>query len=170
VQSKLENGDLFRLGAGIASLGTGIALLAGHYGERPLGIAVITLGGFILCHFAVERYFWSVRAEFDPPADTGMRDLASTFVATSGVVLGLLTLFGDKTSTKQSDAFTLTLKVGSTSLAAAILIGLVLIGLLLMGAKPDDQRAWNVVRVVFNVELWAFSLGLLCIAIALVYQ
>jgi hypothetical protein len=167
----LTGGDLFRIGAGIASAIAGVVLLATGWTETPLGIAVLVLGLFILAHWGVEAWFMSVRSDYDPPADSGMREFAATFIGTSGVVLGLLSLFHDR-----EGELSQTLKVGIVSLTADILVGVVLLGLLLAGADPGgetttiDQRGWNFIRIVFNVALWALSLGLLCIATALLYR
>ena len=172
----VTGGDVLRLLVGIASTIAGAVLLATGVTETPLGVAVLVLGLFILGHFAIEAWFMHVRRDYDPPADSGMRDFASTFIATSGVILGLLALFGD-----ERGSLTPTIKVGIVALATDILVGLVLLGLLLAGADPGgtatangktsiDQKAWNIIRLVFNVALWALSLGLLCIAMALLYR
>ena len=173
----LNIGDVFRIVVGIASAVCGAYLLFIHTGStgKPLGLALLVLGLFIVSHWGLEAYFMHVRRDYTPPADSGMRDLASSFIATSGVILGLLVLFGNRGVT-----VTLTLRVGIAALAADILLGLVLVGLLLAGADPGgsasgvttgpDQRAWNVIRLVFNLALWALSLGLLCIAMALIYR
>lgn len=170
-------GDIFRILVGIASTICGLVFLADGLTETPLGVAVLVLGLFILCHYAVEARFMHVRQAYNPPADSGLRDFASTFIATSGVILGLLKVFGDK-----QGSLTPTLTVGVVALAADILVGFVLLGLLLAGADPGatvkpggqttsiDQKAWNIIRIVFNMALWALSLGLLCIAMALIYR
>lgn len=156
---------------GIISGVLGIAFLTLCSIETPLGVAVLVLGVFIVAHLVIEAGFMSVRSDYTPPVDSGMRDFASTFIATSGVILGLLALFGDKPG-----SLTPTIKVGIAALAADILTGLVLLGLLLSGADPGngdreaDQSAWNYIRVVFNLALWALTLGLLCIATALLYR
>lgn len=174
---KVTGGDVLRLVVGIASTISGVVLLATGFTETPLGVAVLVLGLFILCHFVIEAWFMHVRRDYDPPPDNGMREFASTFIATSGVILGLLALFGDERGT-----LTPTIKVGIVALATDILVGLVLLGLLLAGADPGgtatatggktsiDQEAWNIIRLVFNLALWALSLGLLCIAMALLYR
>lgn len=140
----------------------GVVLIASPRVDDPLGLALVLVGAFIVAHLSTEEYFHRIRKEFEATPDTGLRDFASAFVSTSGVILGLLAVFGDQ-------EFSLTIKVGIGALVADILIGVVLIGLLLAGASNDDQEAWNLIRLVFNVALWAFALGLLCIATALIY-
>jgi hypothetical protein len=177
VEPGVNLGDGFRIVVGLATVICGFVFLECGLTEKPLGVAVLVLGGFILFHWGVEALFMHVRSDYNPPVDSGMRDFASSFIATSGVILGLLALFGDK-----GVKLTSTLKVGVVALAADILLGLVLVGLLLAGADPGgtptaggettqpDQKALNFIRIVFNVALWALSLGLLSIAMALIYR
>jgi hypothetical protein len=120
------------------------------------------LGLFILSHLGVDELLQKVRTEYES-TDGGLREFASSFVSTSGIILGLLAVFGGHT-------FSLTLKVGIAALVADILVGTVLVGLLLAGPASNDQRAMNVIRYVFNIALWALSLGLLSIALALLYR
>ena len=127
-----------------------------------LGIALLLLGAFMLLHFLIEHLFQSVRQSYEPPPDSGMRDFASSFVATSGVILGLLAIFA-------SHPFSVTIKVGIGALVVDILVGVILVGLLLAGASPDDQRAWNLIRYLFNVAVGALGFGLFCIGVALIY-
>lgn len=166
--------DYFRLVVGVVVGVVGLWFVFGHATETPLGVATLVLGLFILVHWVVEDCFMRVRQPYDSPADTGLQDFASSFIATSAVILGLLALFGD-------DPLTTTMKVGIAALVADILVGLVLVGLVLAGAEPGgrvvngttttaDQTAWNIIRIVFNLALWALSLGLLCIAMALLYR
>ena len=55
------------------------------------------------------------------------------------MILGLLTVFGNKTQ-----SFNATIKVGIASLSADILFGFVLVGFVLTGVPYDDQRTWIV--------------------------
>ena len=152
----------FRRLAGGAAIFAGAVIIAATRADEPLGVALLLVGAFILAHLSIEEHFHEIRQDFEAKPDTGLREFASAFVSTSGVILGLLAVFGDK-------EFSLTIKVGIGALVADILVGVVLIGLLLAGANENDQRAWNLIRFVFNVALWAFALGLLCIATALIY-
>jgi hypothetical protein len=158
------------LGGG-AALILGIVLLGGDHGERALALALVALGAFILVHLFVEEGYHAIVDNYGDSDGGGLRDFASAFVATSGVILGLLAVFGDKTLKTP-----FTIKVGVVALVSDILVGTVLIGLLL-AAPVDDQsatvndiRAWNLIRYVFHVALWGLSLGLLCIAMALLYR
>jgi hypothetical protein len=155
----------FRILSGIASSVIGLILLEGDHGEKPLALALFALGVFILAHAVIEYAFHRIKEPYDPPEDSGFRDFASAFIATSSVILGLLAVFGE-----QNPSFPLTIKVGVAALVSDILVGTVLVGLLLAGVKSSDQPAWNFVRYVFNVAFWALSLGLLCIAMALLYE
>jgi hypothetical protein len=161
-----KNGILaFRIAGGAMALVLGLVLLLGGYGEKPLGLALTALGGFIFCHTAVETAYHRIVATFASSDEGGLREFASAFVATSGVILGLLAVFGDSTQTSP-----LTIKVGVVALVSDILVGTVLVGLLLAAPSDDDQRAWNLIRYVFHLALWGLSLGLLCISMALLYR
>jgi hypothetical protein len=156
----------FRLLGGVTSLVFGLVLLIRGIGEKPLAIALTALGAFILFHAIVEYSYHAIVGGMYGTADeAGLREFASTFIATSGVILGLLAVFGD-TMPKSP----LTIKVGVGALVTDILIGTVLVGLLLAPAAPGNQRALNLIRYVFNVALWGLSLGLLCISLALIYR
>lgn len=147
-----------RVAAGVAAVIVGVLL-----SNSSLSVAVLVLGIFIIVHAMLDSAFQAVRNDFSPEADSGMRDFAASFVATSGVILGLLSAFGDK-------PFSQTVRVGIIALVADILVGTVLVGLLLAGADEDDQPAWNMLRCVFLIALWALALGLLCIAMGLLYR
>jgi hypothetical protein len=152
----------FRRLGGSVVIFAGAVIIAASRADEPLGVALLLVGAFILAHLGIEEHFHQLREDFEAKPDAGLREFASAFVSTSGVILGLLAVFGDK-------EFSLTIKVGIGALVADILVGVVLIGLLLAGASDDDQPAWNLIRLVFNVALWAFALGLLCVATALIY-
>jgi hypothetical protein len=156
---------VFRIAGGIAGLTVGLVLLIGGYSEKSLALALTALGSFILGHAVVEMTYHAVIQEYADSDVGGLRDFASAFVATSGVILGLLAVFGDKTLKTP-----FTIKVGVVALVSDILIGTVLVGLLLGAPADSDQRAWNLIRYVFHLALWALSLGLLCITMALVYR
>jgi hypothetical protein len=159
----------FRFAGGIVSAILGLVCLIWGNGERPLAVALLALGIFILCHTGVESWFHSIRVDYAAADEaeqvSGFRDFASAFVATSGVILGLLAVFGDTTLKSP-----FTIKVAVIALVSDILIGTVLIGLLLASPAPNDQPAWNLIRYVFHLALWGLSLGLLCIAMALLYR
>jgi hypothetical protein len=156
---------VFRVVGGFAGLVLGLVLLSGSYGEKPLALALTALGAFILCHAVVESTYHRIVKTYGESDVGGMREFASAFIATSGVILGLLAVFGENTP-----GAPFTIKVGVVALVSDILIGTVLVGLLLAAPADSDQRAWNLIRYVFNLALWALSLGLLCIALALLYR
>ncbi len=152
-----------RVAAGVLGILVGILVLTASHPNHSLGVAVLALGAFILGHVGLERLFRSVATELTEPPEGGMRDFAASFIATSGVILGLLSVFGEKSLPE-------TLKIGVVALVADILIGTVLVGLLLAGPSDSDQPAWNLLRCVFNLALWSLALGLLCVATSLLYR
>jgi hypothetical protein len=157
----------FRRAGGAALLAAGIIVAIVADADRPLGISLVVTGVFVLAHLATETAFHGRGIDYDLTADAhaGMREFAAAFTSTSGVILGLLAVFGDS-----EGGFSLTVKVGIGALAADILLGIVLVGLLLAAPKTSDQDAWNFIRYVFNLALWALALGLLCIVTPLLYE
>lgn len=89
--------------------------------------------------------------------------MANILTTTPGVVLGLLAVFGS------TNILTDTLKIASVSLTAALLLAIVLSGLVAMAGATEPLLS-RLVRVLFNVTLWALALGLLGIAMSLVYR
>jgi hypothetical protein len=156
---------IFRFLGGAAALIVGIVLLHWSLGEKALALALTALGAFILCHLAVEESYHKIVESYGESDEGGLREFASAFVATSGVILGLLAVFGDKTTKTP-----FTIKVSVVALVSDILIGTVLVGLLLAPPADADQRAKNFTRYVFHLALWGLSLGLLCITMALLYR
>jgi hypothetical protein len=152
-----------RVAAGLVGILVGALELTASHPNHSLGVAVLALGAFILGHVGLEHLFQSVASTLTAPLDGGMRDFAASFIATSGVILGLLSVFGEKSLPE-------TLKIGIVALVADILIGTVLVGLLLAGPSDSDQPAWNLLRCVFNLALWSLALGLLCVATSLLYR
>ena len=78
-------------------------------------------------------------------------------VTTAGVVLGVL-----QASTNTGSLPT-SLKVGTLSLAAAVMLGLMLFGVV-VSAAPKGSGAQVFRAFLFNLTLWALALGLLTIA------
>ncbi|HXF00120.1 MAG TPA: hypothetical protein VN458_07220 [Solirubrobacterales bacterium] len=155
----------FRLLVGAAAVLGGIVVLAASGDNESLGLAVLLWGVFILGHLGIETLYQRVRGQYDSVGQqlqptSGLREFAIAFPSTSGVILGLVAVFG-------SEDFSLTTKVGIGALVADILVGLVLVGLVIAAPDSGDQRSWNLIRYVFNLALWALALGLLCIGIAL---
>jgi len=91
----------FRLAGGISAAILGVVALIGHHGEKPLALALLVLGLFVLSHTGIESWFHAIRKPHSNDEDdgvSGFREFASAFMATSGVILGLLAVFGDKTA------------------------------------------------------------------------
>lgn len=163
---------------GIGACVGSVVALVGH-DDPSLGIAGLALAVFIFGHLAIEHRYLALRKAFQPAHDgdpdtlvtgtddrqpvEGLREFASAFVSTSGVILGLLAVFG-------ADDLSVTIKVGIGALVTDILVGTMLVGLVISAPDSADQRSWNFIRYVFNVALWALALGLLCIGTALIYS
>jgi hypothetical protein len=120
---------------------------------------------FILSHLAIE---WIIT---HLPATTGREErvpnpfnaVATVLVTTPGVVLGLLAAFGT------SGTLTTVVKVAVVALAAALLLGIILNGLVSMHGISNPPRS-TVIRLLFNLTLWALTLGILGIAMGIVYR
>jgi hypothetical protein len=84
-------------------------------------------------------------------------------VTTPGVVLGLLAVFGT------TGTLTTVVKVATVALATALLLGIVLNGLVSMQDIGNPPRS-TVIRLMFNLTLWALTLGILGIAMGVVYR
>jgi hypothetical protein len=100
--------------------------------------------------------------------DSGTRDITSAFrettgvvISTSGVVLGLIAAF--------SSQVTLPLKVGITSLAIAILVGIVLYNYILY-PLPEAAEPNVLIRYLLTIAFFALAFGLLSIAMAIVFK
>jgi hypothetical protein len=104
---------------------------------------------------------WGPSPDGTPP--NPFSAMSNILTTTPGVVLGLLAVFGN------TDILTDTLKVASVSLTAALLLAIVLNGLVAM-ANATEPPLSRLVRVLFNITLWALALGLLGIAMGLVYR
>lgn len=156
--------NILRLIVGVASLVLGIWVLSG----KAVSLAVILFGAATLGHALIDEALQSLREDktYSPPdATSGMRDFASAFVTTSGVILGLLAVFGDH-------KFSQVTELGIWALVVDILVGTVLVGLLLAAPAEtaNENAAWNLIRYVFNVAMWGLTLGLVCIAVGLVFR
>jgi hypothetical protein len=168
----------FRIIGGCAACLGGLVALAAH-DDPSLGVAGLVLAVFIFGHLTIENRYQELLNQFQPSTQSdpdgvatsggdgqpveGLRDFASAFVSTSGVILGLLAVFSD-------GDLSVTTKVGIGALVTDILVGTVLVGLVISAPDSADQRSWNFIRYVFNFALWALALGLLCIATALLYS
>jgi hypothetical protein len=96
-------------------------------------------------------------------APSGFVESAAFYVTTPAVVLGLLTVFGDKNKP------TITLKVGSLALAATLLIGLTL-HMYAAALKGDARRAQSLVSLLANLAHWGLAFGIIAIALSIVYE
>jgi hypothetical protein len=169
---------LFRLIAGAAAVLVSFTSLiprahAEHQADPALHLAVFLLGVFILAHLALEVLVSRLPEHRDLEEDphdpskvresNPFRDVANILATAPGVVLGLLAAFGTPKE------LTVVVKVGAFSLAAALLLGVVLNGLASMQGVTNPPRS-TVVRLIFNLTLWALALGVLAIALGIVYR
>jgi hypothetical protein len=151
-----------RRGTGTVTALIGLFALVSHRLEAPLAWALVLLGGFILGHFYLDEGFQKLKTT-PAPEQPGLQAFATGLVSTAGLILGLMSAFSSR-------GFTLTAKVGVFSLAIDVLLGIALVGLLLAGHRPNDRGPVALVAILFNVVLWGLAFGLLCIALALIFQ
>lgn len=152
-----------RFGAGIAAIIVG--LTATGSSDHALGWAVFLLGAFILAHLVIE--FLVTRLPETTGRDESVPNpfnaVATVLVTTPGVVLGLLAAFGT------TGTLTTVVKVAVVALATALLLGIILNGLVSMQGISNPPRS-TVIRLLFNLTLWALTLGILGIAMGVVYR
>ena len=157
----------FRVLAGIAAIVVSeTAIVTSKRSPDPaLHWTVFLVGVFILFHFLTE---WIVvklpiRAGGDETVPNPFNAVATVLVTTPGVVLGLLAVFGT------TGTLTVVVKVAAVALATALLLGIVLNGLVSMQDIGNPPRS-TVIRLMFNLTLWALTLGVLGIAMGVVYR
>jgi hypothetical protein len=80
--------------------------------------------------------------------------VANVLVTAPGVVLDLLAVFGT------TGVLTTVVKVAAVALATVLLLGIVLNGLVSMKDVGNPPRS-TVIRLMFNLTLWALALGIL---------
>jgi len=133
--------------------------------DAALRWTVFLLGLFILFHFLLEQLIirLPVRAGHDETVPNPFNAVANVLVTTPGVVLGLLAVFGT------TGTLTTVVKVAAAALATALLLGIVLNGLVSMQNIGNPPRS-TLIRLIFNLTLWALALGVLAIAMGVVYR
>jgi hypothetical protein len=156
-----------RIVAGIAAIIVSQTAIGTEKGrpDYALDWAVLLVGIFILFHFLIE--FVMIKL----PAHAGKTEsvpspfnaVATVLVTTPGVVLGLLAAFGT------SGTLTTVVKVAVVALAVSLLLAIILNGLVSMDKINDPPRS-TVIRLVFNLTLWALALGIFGIAMGVVYR
>jgi hypothetical protein len=170
--------------AGIA-IAAGVAAFIGGWLDPALRAALVVLGVAIVFHVALDYSWWRlagapenavgtaavaagapVPAEEPSPAELhtgqGFREAAGLYISTPAVVLGLITVFGQ-------DKLTQAVKVGSLSLAGALLLALVLYGWVVQ-PLPDNDRQLVMLGHVYNVLLWLLAFGVLTIALSIAHR
>jgi hypothetical protein len=155
---------------GLAALVAACALLAFSAVEEPLVLAIALLGVTVLAHAGIDILWARVSRPATPelssvddeaPLMEGLRQLATLYVSTPGVILGLLTAF-DAT-------LTTTVKVGAISLATTVVTGMMLFGPLMAPISWKQYGALQMLAYLFNFAFLALAFGILCIALALAY-
>ena len=159
--------EVFRVLAGIAAIVVSETAIVSNK-ERPdpaLYWTVFLLGIFILLHFLIGWLvvLLPVRAGHDETVPNPFNAVATVLVTTPGVVLGLLAVFGT------TGTLTTTVKVATAALTTALLLGIILNGLVSMQDIGNPPRS-TVIRFMFNLTLWALALGVLGIAMGIVYR
>ncbi len=185
----------FRALAGIAAIVVSEAAIVTSE-QRPdpaLHWALFFLGVFILVHLLIESIVVCLPHRASPdkqrpdplalaPIMTLERDqvrqsapimidqgkdpyktVANLLATTPGVVLGLLAVFGNE------GTLTTVVKVAALALATALLLGIVLNGLVSMQDINEPPRS-TVIKLIFNLSLWALVLGVLGVAMGIVYR
>jgi hypothetical protein len=156
-----------RILAGItAVVVSGTAAISSNKNPDPaLRWTVLLLGVFILSHFLIERIVILLPVHSGPGevVPNPFNAVANVLVTTPGVVLGLLAVFGT------TGSLTIVVKVAAVALATALLLGIILNGLVSMQDIGNPPRS-TVIRLMFNLTLWALTLGVLGIAMGIVYR
>lgn len=132
-----------------------------------LSTALTLVGALILVHLVLECIHWKASVKPTSTHDSSLIEVATGFVAASGVLLGLVFAFAQR-------PVGVTLKVGVMSLASALLFSLLLTGILVQGRASRPGHWADVftveIAILFNLVLWALALGLLCVASTFIYQ
>jgi hypothetical protein len=108
-------------------------------------------------------YFLPAYSGGDETVPNAFSAVANLLVTTPGVVLGLLAVFGT------TGTLTTVVKVAAFGLATALLMAIVLNGMVSMQDISNPPRS-IVIRLVFNLTLWALVLGIIGIAMGIVYR
>jgi hypothetical protein len=159
--------EIFRVLAGVAAMVVSqTSLVTSERSPDPaLQWTVFLLGVFILFHFLIGWIvvLLPIYAGHDEQVPNPFNAVANVLVTAPGVVLGLLAVFGT------AGALTTVVKVAAVALATALLLGIVLNGLVSMQDVGNPPRS-TVIRLMFNLTLWALVLGILGIAMGVVYR
>jgi hypothetical protein len=159
--------DGFRGLAGVAAIVTSetVIVSSARSPDPALRWTVLLLGVFILFHLLIGWIIVKlpIRAGRDETVTDPFNAVATVLVTTPGVVLGLLAVFGT------TGTLTIVVKVAAVALAAALLLGVVLNGLVSMQDIGSPPRS-TVIRLMFNLTLWALTLGVLGISMGVVYR
>jgi len=157
----------FRVLAGIAAIVVSYTEIVSstRNPDPALHYTVFLLGVFILFHFLIGWIvvLLPVRGGRDEKVPNPFNAVASVLVTTPGLVLGLLAVFGN------TGTLTTVVKVAAVALAVSLLLGIILNGLVSMQDVGNPPRS-TVIRLMFNLTLWALTLGVMGIALGVVYR
>jgi hypothetical protein len=159
-----------RFAAAIAAIFVAISPLTPPLtdGQGPaLRWAVGLLGAFIALNLILELLALALWNEQNAEAgakegSAPFRETAGVLVSTPGVILGLLAVFG------AARLQAVPVKVAAVSLTVAVLFGIVYYSLNAWPGATEGLFA-TVPRFVYHVALWALALGLLCVAMSIVF-
>ena len=157
--------DGLRVIAGIGAIYVSYIGLVDRHIHKALHWAVFLLGVFILAHIILEKIVIKLPKTQGKPelVPNPFNSTANVLVTTPAFVLGLLAVFS------KDNSLTTVIKVGAVALAAALLLAIVLNGLVSMSDVENPPRS-TVIRLLFNLTLWALALGLLSVAMGVVYR
>lgn len=158
---------VFRLLAGVAAIFTALALVSAT--EPTLRFTIALLGAFIIMHQTLELVAVLISPGItdednrDGAAQNSFASIGAALISTPGVVLGLLAVFSPK------GLLTPTIRVSAVSLATCLLLAIIVNGLVAMNGAEQPPLS-TLIRLLFNVTLWALTLGLLGVAMALAFR
>ena len=137
-------------------------------GQEPaLRWAVGLLGAFIAFDLLVDLLgvaLWTEKNKRAGAAEGSkpFRDTAGVLVSTPGVMLGLLAVFGAKRLN------TVPVKIAAVSLAIAVLFGVVYYSLNAWPGATEGSFG-SMARFLYHLALWPLALGLLGLAMSIVF-
>lgn len=175
----------FRIAAGVLLLALAELGWTAFHWDTSLNVAIAVMGAFILIETSVS-YVWArptlaamlsaqaAALQAPPPPAAGQvppvppapataqgppanpfADAAKVAISTQGLVLGLVS-FSDASSGNT------TVKIGTASLVAGVLLAIMLY-MLVAGQPPPDARRGTAASFLLAVVLWALGFGLLCV-------
>jgi hypothetical protein len=142
---------------------TAILSAFGFFWELPLTLSLVVMGLFVSAQ-ALGGYKWALGYLRSPPRDpksgepNPYADAAKVMLTTQGVVLGLVSFSGD-------GKLSLVVKIGSSSLAAGVLVASALYMLVASSPPPESEDGSYAFAgaLLFSLSIWSLAFGLICI-------